>query len=89
VPADLELADQIDLESQFNKEVHKIMNIEAQRWAPVEYDKEAAWSYFVGTKAAFDYSCLKLIMEEIKRKETQFQPRTLLDFGSGVGTGSW
>merc|ERR1719270_390139 len=46
-------------------------------------------SYFVGTKAAYDYACLKTILSEIKRREKKFHPKTLLDFGSGLGTVTW
>ena len=77
------IMDKIDTEVK--KEIHK----RSQRWKSVEYDKEASWSYLLGGKAAYDYACLKSILNEIKVRDKQFKPKTLLDFGSGVGTVSW
>lgn len=54
----------------------------------VEYDEDAAWGYLLG-KAAFDYSAVMAVMNEIKVREPDFHPRTLFDFGSGVGTAIW
>lgn len=73
------------IDTEVKKEIHK----RSQRWKSVEYDKEAAWSYLLGGKAAYDYACLKSILNEIKTRDNQFKPKTLLDFGSGVGTVSW
>ena len=72
--------------SQSMKDHHKMR---ANRWKLVEYDSEAAWSYFIGTKAAYDFACMKNILSEIKIREETFQPKTLLDFGSGLGTVTW
>ena len=71
---------------QSMKDHHKMR---ANRWKLVEYDSEAAWSYFIGTKAAYDFACMKKILSEIKFREEAFQPKTLLDFGSGLGTVTW
>ena len=73
------------IDADVTKEIKK----RSQRWKNVEYDKEAAWAYLLGGKAAYDYACLKLILNEIKFRDKQFKPKTLLDFGSGVGTVSW
>ena len=48
------------------------------------------WAYALG-KSVYDYACMFTVMKEIKRRvpQNQFQPRTILDFGSGVGTTIW
>ena len=56
-----------------------------------QYDEESAvWAYTFG-KSVFDYACMHTVMKEIKRRvpPNKFQPRTILDFGSGVGTSIW
>ena len=55
----------------------------------MDYDKETAWAYFIGTKAAHDYAVMKTIMQEIAKRDKSFQPKTHMDFGSGIGTVSW
>ena len=78
-----------NLMNQIDKDVAKEIKKRSNRWKFVEYDSEAAWAYLLGGKAAYDYACIKFIMNEIKRRDKLFQPKTLLDFGSGVGTVTW
>ena len=61
----------------------------SSRWKEVEYNNDAAWAYLLGGKAAYDYACIKAILTEIKQRDKAFKPKTMLDFGSGVGTVSW
>ena len=75
--------------NRIEKDVTTEIKKRAHRWKLVEYDNEAAWAYLVGGKAAYDYACLKSIMGEIQARDRSFQPKTLLDFGSGVGTVTW
>ena len=56
-----------------------------------QYDDESAvWAYTFG-KSVYDYACMYMVMMEIKSRlpPNKFQPRTILDFGSGVGTSIW
>jgi len=91
---DKELFDRLELEKRVEKETKKIYDakVEMSAWVPIEYDdRTAVWVYLLG-KAAFDYAALKLVLAEIKSrtsKENSFQPRTLMDFGSGLGTARW
>ena len=57
-------------------------------WAPVEYNKHASQLYLVG-RSAQEYAVLHRILHEICTRDKDFQPKTLLDFGSGVGTVTW
>ena len=61
----------------------------SNRWKEVIYDTEAAWSYFLGTKTAFDYAVIQTILSEIQKRHKTFEPKTLLDFGSGIGSVTW
>lgn len=58
------------------------------KWASIEFDRQACLTYLLSRTAA-EYATLSNIFKEIKRKEPSFQPRTLYDFGSGLGTGLW
>ena len=54
-----------------------------------KFEVEMSFNEFIGTKAAYDFACMKNILSEIKFREEAFQPKTLLDFGSGLGTVTW
>ena len=57
----------------------------------LQYDDESAvWAYTFG-KSVYGYACMYTVMKEIKKRipPNKFQPRTILDFGSGVGTSIW
>jgi len=58
------------------------------KWASIEFDRQASMIYLLSRTAA-EYATLTNIFKEIKRKEPTFQPRTLYDFGSGLGSGLW
>ncbi len=57
-------------------------------WKQIDYDETGAWSYLLG-RAAYDYATVYKVLKEVGRREPDFKPRTLLDFGSGVGTAIW
>ena len=86
------LFDELEAETAIQKEIQKTFDskIGKSSWVPIDYDKTAAWVYLLG-KASFDYAALTLILGEIRaRTATQnFRPRTMLDFGSGVGSCTW
>jgi len=71
-----------------NKTKHEISK-RANRWKEMIYDNEAAYSYFCGSKAAYDFACMKNVLLEIQKRDKRFRPKTLLDFGSGLGTVTW
>lgn len=57
-------------------------------WKPVDYDAFKGLQYLLGRSAA-EYAVLTRIFEEIKKRDPGFKPRSLIDFGAGVGTGTW
>lgn len=95
--------DEIEIEAQIQKETERIFEERITTFdhqsKHIQYDKSAAWAYLLG-RAAFDYATIHKIMMEIRDRTQQeksheninlspFQPRTLFDFGSGVGTSVW
>ncbi|XP_058835358.1 methyltransferase-like protein 17, mitochondrial isoform X2 [Topomyia yanbarensis] len=57
-------------------------------WKPIDYDEFKSLEYLLGRSAA-EYAVLMRIFEEIKKRDSEFKPRSFIDFGSGVGTGTW
>ena len=57
-------------------------------WVPVQYDKYTSLSYLVN-RSLPEYSVLYRIFNEIKANDADFTPKSMFDFGSGVGTAMW
>ena len=94
---------ELKLESDIQKETDKLFQMQISTFdhqsKHIQYDKTAAWAYLLG-RAAYDYATIYKIMLEIQKRNQLkqadhdspidlFQPRTLFDFGSGVGTSIW
>lgn len=65
-----------------------LMKVKIYNWKPMEYDLYNSLVYMIG-RFAPEYSVLVKIFTEIHSRDKQFSPRSLFDFGSGVGTVSW
>lgn len=57
-------------------------------WRYYEYDERAAHLY-MATRLAPNYACLRTVMQEIRDLDPSFEPKSVLDFGSGMGTTVW
>ncbi|XP_055595136.1 methyltransferase-like protein 17, mitochondrial [Uranotaenia lowii] len=57
-------------------------------WKPMVYDEFKSLQYLLG-RSAQEFAALVRILEEIKQRDQHFKPRSFIDFGSGVGTGTW
>lgn len=66
----------------------KIFYQKNYNWQPIVYDESKAWAYVFG-RAAKEYASIATILNEIARRDPDFQPESLFDFGSGIGTGTW
>ncbi|KAK7075273.1 Methyltransferase-like protein 17, mitochondrial [Halocaridina rubra] len=61
---------------------------EVYNWKPITYNEYRSLVYIVARMAP-DYASLINILSEIKKRDKEFTPLTMLDFGSGVGTSMW
>ncbi|XP_058059774.1 methyltransferase-like protein 17, mitochondrial [Anopheles bellator] len=52
------------------------------------HDEYSCLTQLVG-RADAEYAVLKRIFTEIKQRDPELRPRSFLDFGAGVGTGTW
>lgn len=71
-----------------NNVIKKISEQNTYKWKPVVYDKSTALTYLVA-RLAPDYASITHIFNEILHRDPSFQPATMFDFGSGLGTGVW
>lgn len=64
------------------------LRTQTYRWKAFNYDEFGSYVYLVGRLAA-DYAVLHTIFSEVKHMAPTFAPKTVLDFGSGVGSVFW
>jgi len=79
---------QEELKFRFKERVIKRLKQKLYCWRPVEYNEYRALLYVVA-RFAPEYTVLHRIFMELKTREPDFQPHSLFDFGSGVGTATW
>ncbi|CAK9798147.1 Methyltransferase-like protein 17, mitochondrial [Anthophora quadrimaculata] len=68
--------------------VRKLFNSIVYHWTPILYDRYTSIAYLIG-RSVPEYSVLYKIFKEIHDNDKSFMPKTLFDFGSGVGTVMW
>ncbi|XP_065223108.1 methyltransferase-like protein 17, mitochondrial [Planococcus citri] len=68
--------------------LRKVINQRIRSWFPIDYTTYVGKLYLIARMAA-EYAVLNRIFAEIQLTCPQFQPHSLYDFGSGVGTVSW
>lgn len=73
---------------KLQNKVNNILLKTIYNWKPIKYDTHNSLVYLFARFAA-EYSVLTKIFSEIASRDPQFQPRSLFDFGSGVGSVSW
>ncbi|XP_043914435.1 methyltransferase-like protein 17, mitochondrial isoform X2 [Protopterus annectens] len=57
-------------------------------WQPLNYDKELSLVYMAARMNGV-YAAVSRAFHEIKKRVPEFQPYSLLDFGSGTGSVTW
>ncbi|XP_068427708.1 ribosome assembly protein METTL17, mitochondrial [Clinocottus analis] len=76
------------LEDRIKKKVFSELKKTTYHWTPMKYDEELAVVY-MAARLAGGYAAVRRAMHEIKKRDPSFAPKTLLDFGSGLGTVAW
>ncbi|XP_066992180.2 ribosome assembly protein METTL17, mitochondrial [Anabrus simplex] len=73
---------------RYQGQIQKLVKHRTYPWQPIQYNAHQSLVYLVG-RAAADYAVVHFVLSEMRLKLPEFKPRTLLDFGSGVGTVTW
>ncbi|XP_069698787.1 ribosome assembly protein METTL17, mitochondrial isoform X2 [Periplaneta americana] len=80
--------EQAELHLKYKDEVVKRLQPTLSSWKSIEYDEHRALQYMVA-RFAPEFAALRRIFMEMKTRQPDFKPRTMFDFGSGVGTATW
>lgn len=75
---------------KFKMQNHVIKHLKQSlySWRPVLYNEHNSLLYMV-SRSAPEFAALQKIFMEVKTREPDFQPRSMFDFGSGIGTATW
>jgi ribosomal protein RSM22 (predicted rRNA methylase) len=62
--------------------------LQAEEVKKIDYGKHEAISY-VASRFPSVYGVIYRVLSEVKRRLPDYSPRTMLDYGTGPGTGIW
>lgn len=80
--------DVIKAKSELSQIIEGKLEERRRDWHYYEYDERAAHLY-MATRLAPNYACLRTVLKEICDLDPSFEPKSVLDFGSGMGTTIW
>nr|XP_015833913.1 PREDICTED: methyltransferase-like protein 17, mitochondrial [Tribolium castaneum] len=80
--------DKIRFQQVVDNKVRNVLKSGFYNWKPVHYTPYEALVYLM-SRSAPEFSVLARIFLEIAERDPGFEPRSLFDFGSGVGTVTW
>ncbi|XP_063158620.1 methyltransferase-like protein 17, mitochondrial [Candoia aspera] len=75
-------------EEELKEEVLTAVRKTTYHWEELNYTKELSFLYMVARMDAI-FAAVSRAFCEIQKRVPDFQPKTLLDFGSGTGAASW
>ncbi|XP_067325903.1 ribosome assembly protein METTL17, mitochondrial isoform X1 [Anolis sagrei] len=75
-------------EKKLQKKVMNIIRKTTYHWEKLDYTEELSFLYMAARMDGV-FAAVYRALHEIQKRVPDFQPRTLLDFGSGTGTVSW
>lgn len=80
--------DEKKFQQMVSNKVNNILKEKIYNWRPINYNIHNSLLYLMGRSAA-EYAVLIKIFGEIASRDPEFKPKSLFDFGSGVGTATW
>ncbi|CAG7676537.1 unnamed protein product [Allacma fusca] len=77
-----------DLENRRFRETRELVKRLVYHWEPENYSGRKVLEYLM-LRSDAEYAALYKIMSEISKRDPDFEPVSLLDFGSGLCTSTW
>lgn len=88
-PSKLNLSEEmVKSRSELHQIIQGILDTRRRDWHYFEYDDYASVLY-MATRLMPNYASIKAVMSEIKAQNPTFEPKSVMDFGSGLGTTLW
>lgn len=76
------------IKQSISDRMNKLIKYRVYNWQSIKYDLKQSLIYLLA-RSAQEYAVLVKIMNEIAQRDPMFKPRSLFDFGSGLGMGTW
>ena len=74
------------------KQIRGLVNLRLKQkvfnWKSIDYNKFASHLYMI-TRSTSEYAVLDTIFNEISSRDPRFRPKSIFDFGSGIGSVLW
>lgn len=76
------------MENELEHDIQKKLKSTISHWKKMDYSRRVAMLYLY-TRFVPEYSVVFQVLSEIKKKDADFIPKNVFDFGSGLGTVMW
>lgn len=80
--------DEEQFKQKANDKLQNLMKKKVYNWKPIDYNYYNSLLYMYA-RSAPEYAVLTKIFLEINKRDQDFKPKSLFDFGSGIGTATW
>lgn len=88
-PTEPQIHEDVDIARyELNKLIEGTLEDRRRDWHYYEYDEYAS-ALYMAVRLPANFACSKTVMNEIKAADPSYEPRSVLDFGSGMGTTIW
>lgn len=77
-----------DLRHKHRSKILQSLRATTHNWKPIIYDKRQSLIYML-SRSVQEYSVLYTVLTELMKRDVDFTPKTLFDFGSGMGSVLW
>lgn len=80
--------EEIKFKQKIKDKLQYLLKQKVYNWKSINYNQYNSLVYLIG-RCAQEYAVLSKIFSELSIRDKSFKPKSLFDFGSGVGTVSW
>jgi len=77
---------QIKFERFINNRAERLVAQRTYNWKPIDFNNQHVCHQYLLSRIAPEYNVVQTIFDEIRQRDPDFAPKSLFDFGSGIGT---
>lgn len=77
---------QMKFDRFINNRIEKLVAQRTYNWKSIDFNNQHVCHQYLLSRIAPEYNVIQMIFNEIQQRDPNFAPRSLFDFGSGIGT---
>lgn len=77
---------QMKFDRFINNRIEKLVAQRTYNWKSIDFNNQYVCHQYLLSRIAPEYNVIQMIFNEIQQRDPNFAPRSLFDFGSGIGT---